>query len=140
MGLMQCMARRGTAQNLNELHDEADVLKEMGGTPRQLLHLKRISGKPCGANSSVQVSIKNSTNVLSAMREMESGTYSAVSCRTVDPQYAGAIWLVCNAGVLNATGHCFVNATAAECAEQRNNLQLSFVKAYVELARLVSEF
>merc|ERR1719198_1331224 len=96
----------------------------------------------CHANSSVTVSLENITKKVSLPRDVADGNHAPIDCNIVNPSFVGTIWLNCTGGELTPdVGQCLPSGlSSAECEQEKVTLEELYVKTYVELARLVSEY
>lgn len=96
----------------------------------------------CSANTSVDVTVGNTTKSITVAREIADRGHAPLSCTEIDPGFVGMVWLDCDGGSITPdAGKCSVKGTGAvECQQQKDLLEKTYVKAYVELARLVAEY
>jgi hypothetical protein len=97
----------------------------------------------CSSNLTVSVTVGNgsTTKTLKAPGEITHGYYRAVNCTDVNSSYAGSIWLHCNDSTLSADSKgCIPISNNQSCMLQKSILEKAYVKAYVELARLIDEY
>lgn len=92
-------------------------------------------------NLSASVTVGDLTMLVAPPGDITDGFYRATNCSSVNPKYGGAIWLHCNNGSVTADARgCISLGNATNCTLQKNNLEKAYVKAYVELARLIDEY
>lgn len=99
----------------------------------------------CSANDTAEVTVGNGTHnvtkTIAAPGEITHGYYRAVRCFDVNPSYNGSIWLHCNNSKIEADpAGCLAIADNSSCMAQKSNLERAYVKAYVELARLIDTY
>mmetsp|Transcript_56989 Transcript_56989/g.125170 ORF Transcript_56989/g.125170 Transcript_56989/m.125170 type:complete len:373 (+) Transcript_56989:2-1120(+) len=100
-------------------------------------------GETCEGSQEVSVTLGSATKLLSPRRSLPSGGHSAHPCEEVNSEYRGVIWLLCSNGALESSvSHCLSASTATpeNCTAQKQTLEVTYLRAYVELTRLVQEY
>jgi len=104
----------------------------------------------CGTDMNVKITVGTKSSAISPKTGLADGAYSSVQCEEVDPSRRGMIWLQCVEGDLNvAINQCYAPGQKVEvpdaadvgtCAEEKDKLEKTYVKTYVELSRLKAEY
>jgi archaellum component FlaC len=96
----------------------------------------------CEANDTVTVKVGASEKAVTPKRGLADNENSTVLCSSVNPNFAGSIWLTCDAGTISADVSMCVDSTsnATKCEQEKKMLVEVFVKVYVDLARLIHTF
>lgn len=95
----------------------------------------------CSANGTTSATIGNHTISITSPRIVRNQTYRSYSCNKGDPAYGGSIWLHCSNSVLSADAEgCIKIPNTVECQKQKTDLEQKYVKAFVELSRLIAEY
>jgi hypothetical protein len=101
----------------------------------------------CFGGSEVDITINGKSKAVKLRRPLAEGKMQSVQCEEVNPSTAGTLFLTCKGnGVLSINiSSCVATMSPSEdalsetnCTALLANLQLTYVKAYVELSRLVS--
>lgn len=134
---------------------------------RSQLLQQQDSGKPkggCGKTAKVSVTVGKAKKKIGANRRLKDKMKETYRCSKVNPGYHGVVWLTCGEGEVTAdTKRCFASGEAEgggifgisegegegeegeeksseECLKQKEELEKIYVKAYVELSRLKTEY
>lgn len=95
----------------------------------------------CSVNTTVDVEVGKKRSKVTFGRAVANGTSGYYHCSKVNTDFGGVLMLHCNDGVLTADARgCFRFADEKKCLEQKQQLEDTYVKAYVELARLIKEY
>jgi hypothetical protein len=103
----------------------------------------------CFGGSEVDITINGKSKAVKLRRPLAEGQMQSVQCEEVNPSTAGTLFLTCKGnGVLSINiSSCVATMSPSEdalsetnCTALLANLQLTYVKAYVELSRLVSNY
>lgn len=101
-------------------------------------------GASCHHGASALVVLGGATHTAHLATELQDGALGSVSCGLVAPSFRGLVWLQCRDGVVVANATSCVPVEGAkskeQCADEKAALEGTFVKAYVELARLATEY
>jgi len=115
-----------------EAREEKAAVKTVAGV---------LDSENCSINQSVLVTVGNVTKTVLASAAISNDTYRSYHCGHVDSKYGGTIWLHCLNGVLTADpSGCIMFTNDAQCKAQRQNLEDTYVKAYVGIARLIDQW
>lgn len=86
------------------------------------------------------VTMANLTAVITTPVLMRNRTYRSYSCNKVHDRLGGSIWLHCSNATLSADGRgCIKLHSTVKCRRQKEELEAKYVKAYVQLSRLIDE-
>merc|ERR1719161_2662004 len=134
---------------------------------RSQLLQQQDSGKPkggCGKTAKVSVTVGKAKKKIGANRRLRDKMKETYRCSKVNPGYHDVVWLTCGEGEVTAdTKRCFASGEAEgggiygisegegegeegdeksseECLKQKDELEKIYVKAYVELSRLKTEY
>jgi len=96
----------------------------------------------CGKNTSVRVKIGDVEKEIVPRRGLTEGDHTSIPCSSINSKFTGAIWLDCTAnglkGNVSMCVHSETNAT--KCEAEKATLVEVFIKVYVELAQLISDY
>merc|ERR1719379_2319412 len=106
------------------------------------ISLHRAGVGECGVQMTVSATVGGVATAVNPLAEIPNGGRGEVSCADVNAEYTGQIVLSCVNSTLTAdAAFCTPpRGTPEECAEQRAELERSYVEAYVELSRMKSEY
>jgi len=95
----------------------------------------------CTVNTTVDVEVGDTSRQVTFGRAVANGTSGYYHCSKINAGFGGVLMLHCADGVLTADPRgCFRLANEQHCLEQKQQLEDTYVKAYVELARLIQEY
>jgi hypothetical protein len=96
----------------------------------------------CGTDTAVKVKVGDVEKEIVPRRGLTEGDTASVPCSSVNAKYVGGIWLDCKASGLQANvSMCLLSeSNATKCDAEKAHLLEIFVKVYVELARLITDF
>jgi len=95
----------------------------------------------CSVNTTVTAEVDKKTSTIKFGREVANGTAGYYHCSKVNEGYGGVLMLHCHMGKLTADARgCIPLADEKTCEKQKEQLEDTYVQAYVELARLIKEY
>jgi hypothetical protein len=156
VGLVQILTgkRRASSNQVLELPKEAQELMDktkesaenlatcmMFEKERQHVHLLSDATADC-TKGSFTVSTGNLTKTLELKSDLAEGGVTSFQCSQVDPALKGVILVMCNGTHLvpDASKCEVTQSNHTACKAQLQWLEIYYVKAYVELTRLVGAF
>lgn len=87
------------------------------------------------------VTVGGVTKEISPKRDLADNQYSSYHCEEVEKSHRGLIWFYCSGGSLTVDDkQCIATADQGTCEEEKENLEKTYVKTYVELSRLKAEY
>lgn len=135
-------------------------MAQLGKKPRRRKKNKKTGNGGCSKNAEVSVTVgdvEKSISPFSGLKDKMKDTYR---CSKVNSGYHGVVWLTCSKGELTAdVERCFKRGgggpyevdggeqeeeggdkSSQECLKQKEELEKVYVKAFVELSRLKTEY
>jgi len=161
---MTCKKRKKKHSQLLQLqHSEEKPRKKKskkGGCTGAQKSLCKWWGKTksgCSGAAEVSVKVGDAEKDISPSGRLKDKMKDSYLCSKVNPGYHGIIWLTCSKGKLTSDDavRCFKGEeegdaeeeedddkpeSSEECLEQKKELEDIYVKAYVELSRLMTEY
>ena len=97
----------------------------------------------CDTSLDFEVSLGGVNKTVHLPKDVQTGKVSSIPCNTINPEFSGLLLVMCGANKklipdVHSCVHTASNNTA--CKKQYDNLEVAYVKAYVELTRLVSYY
>jgi hypothetical protein len=103
--------------------------------------VKATAARNCSINTTVDVQVGTTSRKVTFGRAVANGTAGYYNCDKIDAAFGGVLMLHCADGLLTADPRgCFRHADEQHCLAQRQQLEDTYVKAYVQLARLIQEY
>merc|ERR1719478_711039 len=96
----------------------------------------------CSASMTSSVTIGGVSKTLAAGKTLKAGEHGSFRCQDINPHFKGFVWLICDGHmIVPDITHCFNTQSVNDaCKQQLYYLEITYVKAYVELTRLVVEY
>jgi len=97
----------------------------------------------CNASSTAVASVGPKSKELAIGKPLNPGEHVSYRCQDINSDYEGFVWLMCDVGggIAVDTSHCFNTVVTNDaCKQQMYFLEITYVKAYVELTRLVDAY
>jgi hypothetical protein len=122
-----------------------------------------VGGPGCKKASKVAVTVGSKKDAISPYSSLKDKMKDTYRCSKVNSGYHGVVWITCSEGKLSAdTERCFKGGgeeeaeegeeseyeysagegapSSKECLEEKENMEKVYIKAYVELSRLKTEY
>lgn len=137
--LMSCMTGTLSSKSLPALTE----INTLGvGVEVNMISLQ--ADGSCEASTAVQLHLAGKSVNITMARALRNGEYSTYACSNVNPAFHGSVWLFCrDSTIAPDSKYCYDGASAGSaetCAAQKTYLEKTYIKAYVELSRMLAEF